>query len=218
MYEGEELEKINPKWHSNVKTGSKMTLVVMDMQKLFVTEKKSPWSDSKLLSIIPNIKKLIKIIGAKNVIFSRFIPPTNWQDSIGSWRTFYRLNKGITRKNIGTDALDVVDQLQSYLTNNKTIADRNRASSIFSAGGFKSKIKKNESKYLIFVGIETDYCVLASALDAMNRGYYVIIVSDGCGSTTKRGHQNALCIFKRFPEQLWITSTDNLIKHLKSKK
>ena len=44
-----------PEWHSDVKTSSKITLVVVDMQKLFLTEKKSPWMNKKLLSLFTNI-------------------------------------------------------------------------------------------------------------------------------------------------------------------
>lgn len=45
---------IEPAWHTDVKISSKITLVVVDMQKLFLTEKKkSPWMNKKLLSIIP---------------------------------------------------------------------------------------------------------------------------------------------------------------------
>jgi len=215
MYEKEEQEKLNPKWHSSVKSGTKTTLVVVDMQKLFLTEKKSPWSSPKLMSIIPNIEKLIKTIGKKNVIFTRFVPPKKWQDESGSWRTYYRLNKAVTRENIGNEPLDIIDELH---VSKNYVVNRTRSSSVFAGKNFQTKIKRKSTKFLIFVGIETDYCVLASVLDAMNRGYYVIVVSDACGSTARGGHKNALGIFERFPEQLWLTSTSNLIKHLNRKK
>ena len=217
MYEKEEQEKLNPKWHSMVKSGTNATLVVVDMQKLFLTEKKSPWSSSRLMSIIPNVEKLIKTIGMKNIIFTRFVPPKKWQDEAGSWRTYYRLNKAITRENIGNKPLDIIDELQQHIVKN-SVVNRTKSSSVFAGKSFQTKIKKKSTKFLIFVGIETDYCVLASVLDAMNRGYYVIVVSDACGSTAKGGHKNALGIFERFPEQLWITSTNNLIKQIKNKK
>jgi nicotinamidase-related amidase len=64
-----------PKWHIEITSDSKLALVV-DMQKLFLTDKKSPWHDSTLLSIVPKIKNLIKTIGSENVIFTRFMPST----------------------------------------------------------------------------------------------------------------------------------------------
>jgi len=215
MYEKEEKEKLNPKWHSKIKSGSTV-LVVVDMQNLFLTDRKSPWSSPKLMSIIPNIEKIIKTIGKRNVIFTRFVPPKRWQDHIDSWRTYYRLNKAITRENIGTESLNIIEELQPYISR-ESLADRKKSSSIFTAGGFQTKIKRKPAKFLVFVGIETDYCVLASALDAMNNGYHVVVVRDACGSTAKNGPKNALGIFERFPEQLWITTTNSLVKQLKNK-
>ena len=186
------------------------------MQRLFLTEKKSTWCEPKLLAIVPNIEKLIKVIGIKNVIFTRFMPPTNWQEEKGSWRTYYHINQKITRRVLGTSALNIIDNLLPYIPNHSAIANRKKSASVFTTGSFHSKIKKRSTKYLIFTGVETDYCVLSSVLDAIHLGYYVIVVIDACASSKKNGQKNALGIFERFPEQLWITTTKSLIKQLKS--
>ena len=201
-----------PDWHEEVKTSSKITMVVVDMQKLFLTEKKSPWMNKKSLSIIPNIEKLIKTIGIQNTIFTRFTPPKNWQDEQDSWQTYYRINQKITPSILGTEALDIIDNFMPYLPNS-VVASRKKSASIFMAGNFHSKIKKKSTKIMIFTGVETDYCVLSSVLDAIHLGYYVIVVMDACASSKKQGQKHAQRIFERFPEQLWITSTNNLISH-----
>ncbi len=204
-----------PEWYEKVKTSSKMMLAVIDMQKLFLTDKKSPWMDKKLLSIIPNIEKLIKTIGIQNVIFTRFAPPKNWQDEQDSWQTYYRINQKITSSILGTEALDIIDNFIPYISKS-SVASRKKSASIFMAGNFHSKIKKQSTQILIFTGIETDYCVLSSVLDAIHLGYYVIIVMDACASSKKNGQTNARGIFERFPEQLWITTTKDLIKQLQN--
>ncbi|MCV0401809.1 MAG: cysteine hydrolase [Nitrosopumilus sp.] len=203
-----------PEWHAEVKIDSKITLVVVDMQKLFLTDKTSPWADKKLLSIVPNIKKLIKTIGTQNVIFTRFTPPKNWQDESNSWKTYYEMNQKITPNFLGEKALDITDDLISY-TANSVVTSRKKSASIFIAGDFHSKIKKKSTKILIFTGIETDYCVLSSVLDAIHLGYYVIVVMDACASSKKQGQKHAKGIFDRFPEQLWVTSTNDMINHFK---
>ena len=201
-----------PEWYADVGTSSKITLVVVDMQKLFLTDKKSPWMDKKLLSIVPNIQKLIKTIGTQNVIFTRFTPPKNWQDEQDSWQTYYRINQKITPSILGTEALDIIDNFISYISNS-AVASRKKSASIFLAGNFHSKIKKKFTNILIFTGVETDYCVLSSVLDAIHLGYYVIVVMDACASSKKQGQKHARGIFERFPEQLWVTSTNDLINH-----
>ena len=201
-----------PEWYEDVKTSSKITLVIVDMQKLFLTDKKSPWMDKKLISIVPNIEKLIKTIGIQNVIFTRFTPPKNWQDETDSWQTYYRINQKITPSILGTEALEIIDNFISYIPNS-VLTSRKKSASIFMAGNFHSKIKKKSTKILIFTGIETDYCVLSSVLDAIHLGYYVIVVMDACASSKKQGQKHARGIFDRFPEQLWVTTTNDLINH-----
>ena len=202
-----------PKWPEDVKISSKTTLVVVDMQKLFVTEKKSPWADKKLLSIVPNIEKLIRVFGTKNVVFTRFTPPANWKSEKDSWHTYYRINENITPGRLGTEPLDIIDNFVPYISDS-IVVSRKKSASVFLAGSFHSKIKKKSAKVLIFTGIETDYCVLSSVLDAIHLGYYVIVVTDACASSKKQGQKHAMGIFSRFPEQLWVTSTDDLIDHL----
>ena len=201
-----------PEWYVEVKTGSKIALVVVDMQKLFLTEKKSPWMNKKLSSIIPNIEKLIKNSGIQNVIFTRFTPPKNWQKEQDSWQTYYRMNQKITPSILGTDALNLVDDFIPYIPNS-VVVSRKKSASIFMAGNFHTIIKKRSTKILIFTGVETDYCVLSSVLDAIHLGYYVIVVMDACASSKKQGQKHARGIFDRFPEQLWVTSTKDLINH-----
>ena len=202
-----------PEWHTDVKTSSEVILVVVDMQKLFVTDKKSPWADKKLLTVVPNIEKLVRIFGTQNVIFTRFTPPENWKCEQDSWRTYYRINQNITPSILGTEPLNIIDNFIPYLSNS-IVVSRKKSASIFMAGNFHSKIKKKSTKILIFTGIETDYCVLSSVLDAIHLGYYVIVVMDACASSKKQGPKHAMGIFSRFPEQLWVTSTNDLINHL----
>ena len=204
-----------PEWHEDVKISSKITLIVIDMQKLFLSDKKSPWMDKKLLSIIPNIEKLIETIGEQNVIFTKFMPPKNWQDEQDSWQTYYKINQKITTSILEIDALNISDDFLPYIRN-ASIASRKKSASIFMAGNFLSKIKKRSAQILIFTGIETDYCVLSSVLDAIHLGYYVIVVMDACASSKKEGQKHARGIFERFPEQLWIITTNDLIKRLQN--
>lgn len=205
-----------PDWHTKVTNQSKITLVIIDMQKLFLTDKKSSWYDKKLNLIVPKIRNLIETIKPKNVIFTQFIPPQNWQDEKGSWRTYYKINDKVTTKFLGTDSLDIIDKLHPYVLNPSVISSRKTTASVFTTGNFYSKIKKKSTEFLVFTGIETDYCVLSSVLDAIHLGFHVIVVLDACASTKKYGQRNAKGIFERFPEQLWITTEKDLIKQLRS--
>lgn len=61
--------------------------------------------------------------------------------------------------------------------------------------------------------------MLATALDALNQVYYVVIPPTPAPPAEGRpANANAEGVFERFPEQLWLTSTDQLIRQIMADK
>jgi nicotinamidase-related amidase len=50
---------------------------------------------------------------------------------------------------------------------------------------------------LMLTGLESDVCVLSAALDAVDRGYHIIIVMDALCNSSDRTHDAILTIFPR---------------------
>ncbi|WP_395689972.1 cysteine hydrolase family protein, partial [Aestuariivirga sp.] len=68
-------------------------------------------------------------------------------------------------------------------------------------------------KALILTGIETDVCVLATALDAVDRGLRVVMVSDGLGSGSETGHSAILqTLAMRYDEQVEIVYSSTILE------
>jgi nicotinamidase-related amidase len=64
-------------------------------------------------------------------------------------------------------------------------------------------LQKRRIDTLIVTGGETDVCVNAAILGAVDRGYRVIIVTDGLCSSSDAAHEAALKIYQnRFTEQV----------------
>jgi nicotinamidase-related amidase len=61
--------------------------------------------------------------------------------------------------------------------------------SCFEDSNIKSKIKKAKKKQILICGIETHVCVLQTALDLINDGFSVFLVSDATGARTKYSHE-----------------------------
>ncbi|MEM7130277.1 MAG: isochorismatase family cysteine hydrolase [Chloroflexota bacterium] len=203
-----------PEWSSTISADSEMMLLVIDMQKLFITDKKSPWSDPDMLELVPNIKALNMGVGAKNSLFTLFRPPVDWQDEHKSWRTYYYYSQKVTTEFLGTEAMEVIDDFMAEVGNPATKIASKKTASAFASPEFNAMIEKADPLFLVICGIETDYCVLATALDALNRGYYVVIPLDACASSAATGQSNAEGIFKRFPEQLWVTDTKTFLEQI----
>ena len=70
-------------------------------------------------------------------------------------------------------------------------------------------------KTLIIMGIETDFCVLATVVGAMDAGYHCIVVSDAVGSSKEEGHKNALKhTFHGYGSMIKVVDSEELIRML----
>lgn len=72
-------------------------------------------------------------------------------------------------------------------------------------------------KTLIVMGIETDYCVLATVLGAMDAGYHVVVVEDGCASSREEaGKAQFQYTFRSFGDMIKVVSSEDLVQMLRS--
>jgi nicotinamidase-related amidase len=67
---------------------------------------------------------------------------------------------------------------------------------------------------LVLTGLESDVCVLSAALDAVDRGYRVVIVTDALCSSSDQTHDAILTIFRgRFSEQIETCDSETILSH-----
>ena len=66
------------------------------------------------------------------------------------------------------------------------------SASVFNSTAIDSVLRRMGIEHLVVTGIVTDGCVELSARDAADRGYSVILVSDGCAASTPEAHADAL--------------------------
>src|SRR5699024_5671757 len=63
-------------------------------------------------------------------------------------------------------------------------------------GRLHNQLRKNGISTLIMTGSETDICVLATVLGAVDRGYRVVVVADAVCSSTDTGHDAAMTLYR----------------------
>jgi len=67
---------------------------------------------------------------------------------------------------------------------------------------------------LVITGAETDVCVLAAVLGAIDLGYRVIIARDAICSSADATHDAILTLYhQRFAEQIEIADTATILAH-----
>ena len=203
-----------PPWSKEI-TPTHSALGVIDMQKFFMCDPKSPWNAPNLTSIVPNIHKLIRATTRAKTIFSRFEPPVDWQDDAGNWKNYYHHSIGVTLDHMDTTQGEIISDFDADLLSPLTTTLFKTTASAFYADPFEQILRDRNTTFLILCGVETDYCVLATAIDAVSRGYCVIVPMDACNSSKGQAGQDAAqAIFERFGGQIWITDTNTLVTQL----
>ena len=66
---------------------------------------------------------------------------------------------------------------------------------------------------MIVTGSETDVCVLATVLGAVDLGYRVIVVRDAVCSSSDEGHDALMTLYhQRYTEQIEVAEAATIIK------
>jgi nicotinamidase-related amidase len=127
------------------------------------------------------------------------------------WRRFYQESPSMLAKNLEPEQLDQLPELHRFLPH-AHVVDR-YVFSAFATPALARFLEELDADTTIFTGIETDVCVLATALSAIDRGYRVIIIEDGVASSRSSGHRAVMeGVLPRFDQQVEIIKAKTLVK------
>lgn len=170
----------------------------LDMQRLFGPD--GPWATPWVEKVLPNIVALARLSGART-IFTRFVPPESSDLAEGMWRAYYAKWRSITREEIDVALLDLLPELASFVPPASTFDKR--VYSAFSDGRLHGWLIRKGVNTLVISGAETDVCVLATVLSAVDLGYRVIVARDALCSSADESHDALLSLYaKRFDVQI----------------
>jgi nicotinamidase-related amidase len=138
---------------------------------------------------------------AAQTIFTRFIPPLRPEDMSGVWQQYYRRWRSVTRQRLDPRLLDLVPPLDRLLPP-AVLVDK-PVYSPFHGWRLPALLREREVDTLVVTGAETDVCVLATVLGAVDHGYRVVLVRDAVCSSSDEGHDALLTLYhQRFSEQI----------------
>lgn len=182
-------------------------MVCIDMQRLFLEP--GEWYAEPALSILPHCEALAKT-AAGRCLFTRFITAQNAREARGSWQRYYRRWQSVTRDVVGNEIMQVHSSLAGYASEERSF-DKSTHDA-FDSTAFSDYVHASGTQALVLMGIETDVCVLATALSAVDLGYRVIIVKDAVASSVPESHTACLThIYPRFDQQIELVDTATLI-------
>ena len=181
--------------------------VAVDMQRLFAEP--TVWHTPGLADILPRVVRLTRHAPGQTV-FTRFVCAERPEDATGAWRGYYERWRSVTLAEMGLEPLELVHPLRELVPPAR-VCDKSTHSA-FNSGDFRDVAERSGAEVLVLTGVETDVCVLGTALDAVDEGFHVVMVSDAVASSVPECHRVTLeSILPRFDEQVLIATTAEVL-------
>lgn len=179
----------------------------IDMQRMFAedTEWRTPW----MQRVLPNVVQ-VAALAPERTVFTRFIPPAEPGEMGGTWRRYYERYRSMTRKQLDPALLELVPELARFAPPAR-VMDK----PVYSPwhGSLDAELKRAGVESLIVTGAETEVCVLAAVMGAIDFGYRVLIVTDAICSSADPTHDAMLEIYhSRYGMQVETVTAAELIE------
>jgi nicotinamidase-related amidase len=182
----------------------------LDMQQMFAPG--GPWPTPWMERVLPSIVHLTERMPLRTV-FTRFIPPMRATDMPGKWREFYRKWPKVTRQRIAPELLELVPDLRRFAPPATTFDKCGY--SAFADGRLHAWLAERSVGTLLVTGAETDVCVLATVLAAVDHGYRIVLVTDAICSSSDAGHDALMQMYtRRFDVQIELAEAEELMHAL----
>jgi nicotinamidase-related amidase len=179
----------------------------VDMQRIFSAE--GPWPTPWVEKVLP-VAAALANRHPERTIFTRFIPPARPEQMRGMWRRYYERWRIATREALPLELLKLMPPLAALCPPATTI-DKTHYSA-FAEPGLIDHLRQRGADALIISGSETDVCVLATVLDAVDIGYRVIVVRDAICSSSDEGHEMLMRLYHtRYTEQIETADAETIL-------
>ena len=177
------------------------------MQRLFLPD--GPWPMFWMEKILPNIVSLTAK-HPERTIFTRFVPVNKPEDAVGAWKRYYKRWNDVTLSNLERTYVELVPELQGFVPPARVVDKW--VYSPWTEERLQTQLAGAGISTLIITGGETDVCVLAAVMGAIDRGYRTIIVEDAVCGSADQTHDALMTVYRsRFTEQVELATTEEVL-------
>ena len=177
------------------------------MQNLFAEA--TPWHTPWMPRVLPAVEAIARR-HASRTVFTRFVPAKNIEATRGAWRRYYQRWQELTLERIDPELVELVPALARLVPPAVTIDKR--VYSPFMERGFLDLLRERRVDAVVITGAETDVCVLATVIGAVDLGFRVVLVTDAICSSSDATHDALLTLYHhRFSEQVETCDTETIL-------
>jgi nicotinamidase-related amidase len=179
----------------------------IDMQRLFSAD--GPWATPWMDRVLPIVAAIAERF-PERTIFTRFITPRRPEDMPGRWQDYYAKWLETTREHIDPRMLELLPAL-ARLVPPAVVIDKTRYSA-FAEPRLLSHLRRRGADALVVTGSETDVCVMATIMSAVDLGFRIILVRDAVCSSSDEGHDALLKVYRRrYSEQIETADAETIL-------
>ena len=180
----------------------------VDMQNLFAegTEWQTPW----MKRVLPVVERIARARPDRTV-FTRFIPAERPGQGEGTWRRYWERWPSMTLEALPPGAVDLLPPLATLVPPAEVIDKR--VYSPWVEPGLHDRLRARGIDTLVITGAETDVCVLAAVLGAVDRGYRVVLPTDALCSSSDQTHDALLTLYReRYGQQVETVTVEEVLR------
>jgi nicotinamidase-related amidase len=179
----------------------------IDMQQLFA---EGPWETPWLKRVLPVVEELANA-RPDRTLFTRFMPPANVAEARGMWRRYYEHWPQMVREALPPERTELMPSL-ARLVPPAEVLDKD-VYSPWVAPELHRRLQERGVDTLVITGAETDVCVLAAVLGAVDLGYRVVVPVDAICSSSDRTHDALLTLYReRFGQQIEAVRSEEVLR------
>jgi nicotinamidase-related amidase len=171
------------------------------------------WRTAWMPRVVPKVIRLVEVVPSRTV-FTRFIPPETSEGMPGSWQRYYRRWHNMTRAELDPALLELVPELDRFVPPAR-LFDK-AVYSPWADGRLQQMLSSLHVDTLVISGAETEICVLATVLGAVDLGYRLIIATDAICSSADPTHDAMMEIYhSRYGMQVETAESAQLLEAMR---
>jgi nicotinamidase-related amidase len=180
----------------------------IDMQILFAAE--TDWHTPWMTRVLPVVERLV-VARPDRTIFTRFIPANRPGEGNGTWRRYWERWSSMTLAALPPEAVELIPSLARFAPPAEVVDKRVYSPWVHS--DLHQRLQARGIDTLVMSGAETDVCVLAAVLGAVDHGYRVVVATDAICSSSDQTHDALLTLYReRYGQQVEAATVEEILR------